>query len=448
MQTEQLTQIPETIKPETSSLLAKYDIPITHLDYEYINGCTNAKELEKIVLVLRSNEEGYFPHLTQVAEEKLRELKPKSKLLHKNVAVISRETLSANENEEIKMDLQEFVQKMNDFDSELTSRGKSNFSTAQIRQTKEAREENKTTASNRIKSTDYASWDKYDVDTECLKIDLEEEKLKNAIKDEKKPLVKPTTHFSTTAEAEFAANREKIKGNESYKNTDYDQAIEHYTNSIEIKPIATTYTNRAMAHIKIKNYGHAIDDCKAALKLDTNNIKAFVRLAEAYEFLKKFPEAIENVDKALILNPNNVTVQTIAGRLEKHRTNQTKKMRFKIQCTTPSSECRIPIPGTSSMGPPFYVVDNKQFVAKKPQLLHFVNADNLDGDECTVNHLEHRCSKNGGISSKKSLFTLKNVITQENRCVCENGGGDSNKVKNGGLEVSYRFVGKFNLIFS
>ena len=31
----------------------KFDLPISHLDYNYIDSCTNAKELEKIVLILR-----------------------------------------------------------------------------------------------------------------------------------------------------------------------------------------------------------------------------------------------------------------------------------------------------------------------------------------------------------------------------------------------------------
>lgn len=399
------------------------------------------------MLVLRSNEEGYFPQLMQVAEQKLQVLKPKSKLLHRRTSVISKEALTAKEKDEIRVDLQEFVQKMNDFDSELTARGKSGNSTSEIRQTKEAtREDNKKVAVNRIKSTDYASWDKYDVDTECLKIDLEAERLKKTVIDEKKAVVKPAMQFSTAAEAEFAAHCEKIKGNESYKNGDYEEAIQYYTNSIELKPISTTYTNRAFLNIKIKNYGDAIDDCKAALQLDQRNIKAYIRLAEIYEVLNKFTEAVENIDNALILNPNSTAVQKLAGRLERYRTNK-KKMRFKIQGTTSTSECQIPIPGTSSMRPPFYVAagSSKQFVVKKPPLLYFVNTDNLDADECTVNHLEHRCSKKGRISpvgSRKSLFTLGNVKRQS---MCENGSGDSNKVggENGKIEeVSLCFCNK------
>lgn len=35
------------------SLVDKYDIPITHLDFSYINECSDISELEKIVKILR-----------------------------------------------------------------------------------------------------------------------------------------------------------------------------------------------------------------------------------------------------------------------------------------------------------------------------------------------------------------------------------------------------------
>jgi hypothetical protein len=35
------------------SLLAKYEIPIDHLEFEYIKKCNDLKELERIVKILR-----------------------------------------------------------------------------------------------------------------------------------------------------------------------------------------------------------------------------------------------------------------------------------------------------------------------------------------------------------------------------------------------------------
>ena len=40
--------------PGRTGTAAGSDVPIAHLDYGYVKDCTNAKELEKIIIVLRS----------------------------------------------------------------------------------------------------------------------------------------------------------------------------------------------------------------------------------------------------------------------------------------------------------------------------------------------------------------------------------------------------------
>lgn len=60
--------------PEKKSFLEKYEIPIEHLDFEYIKTCKNVQELEKMLEILRSGEEGYYPDLVKFSESKLRDL--------------------------------------------------------------------------------------------------------------------------------------------------------------------------------------------------------------------------------------------------------------------------------------------------------------------------------------------------------------------------------------
>lgn len=43
----------DVAKKEKQTLLEKYDIPVENLSYEYIGACSNAKELERIVRILR-----------------------------------------------------------------------------------------------------------------------------------------------------------------------------------------------------------------------------------------------------------------------------------------------------------------------------------------------------------------------------------------------------------
>lgn len=78
-------------------LIEKFEIPINHLDFAYIGDCADAREMEKIVQILRSGEEGYFPDLTACAENKLRELKPNSRLFRYEEKLQGREALSSHE---------------------------------------------------------------------------------------------------------------------------------------------------------------------------------------------------------------------------------------------------------------------------------------------------------------------------------------------------------------
>lgn len=53
MGNEEVDIISVVQKPKKKSLLEKYNVPIDHLSYEFISQCTNAKTLERIVLILR-----------------------------------------------------------------------------------------------------------------------------------------------------------------------------------------------------------------------------------------------------------------------------------------------------------------------------------------------------------------------------------------------------------
>ena len=55
----------------------KYDIPLGHLEYSYIRECKDSKELEKIIKILRSGEEGKYPDLETFAEKRLEAVNPK-----------------------------------------------------------------------------------------------------------------------------------------------------------------------------------------------------------------------------------------------------------------------------------------------------------------------------------------------------------------------------------
>ncbi|KAL0487406.1 serine/threonine-protein phosphatase [Acrasis kona] len=69
------------------------------------------------------------------------------------------------------------------------------------------------------------------------------------------------------------AEEEKNKGNECYKLKKYQEAIDLYTKSLEIKESAPVYCNRALCNIYLENYGAAVQDAEESVKLDPNFTK-------------------------------------------------------------------------------------------------------------------------------------------------------------------------------
>jgi tetratricopeptide (TPR) repeat protein len=57
---------------------------------------------------------------------------------------------------------------------------------------------------------------------------------------------------------------------------------------------ASTYSNRAMAYLKLKNYSKVLEDANCALKIDKNYLKAYHRRGKAYFELKKYELAIKD----------------------------------------------------------------------------------------------------------------------------------------------------------
>ena len=97
------------------------------------------------------------------------------------------------------------------------------------------------------------------------------------------------------------AEAKKNEGNAALKAGEVDQAIQLYTEAIELCKNEGMFTNRAMAYIKQRKYKEALFDCEQALYLNPQFAKAHVRAYTcnlAQGFLLK---AKESVEKALEL---------------------------------------------------------------------------------------------------------------------------------------------------
>lgn len=92
---------------------------------------------------------------------------------------------------------------------------------------------------------------------------------------------------------EDEAQRKREETFEVYKEAEID----------EIK--STLYSNAALCHIQLKNWGHAKTDSTKALDFNESNIKALFRLAKANQMLKDWEPAGEAIDSGLELDPTN-----------------------------------------------------------------------------------------------------------------------------------------------
>jgi len=111
------------------------------------------------------------------------------------------------------------------------------------------------------------------------------------------------------------AARWKAEGNELFKQSRYEDAIEKYTKALEIttddpkndadRAIAIDcLNNRAVCWMQQQNYRQVIADCSGVLALDENNLKALFRRAMAFDGLEKYRSALEDIRACCVRKPD------------------------------------------------------------------------------------------------------------------------------------------------
>ena len=108
------------------------------------------------------------------------------------------------------------------------------------------------------------------------------------------------------------------RGNEATiseeKREEYEKAIKHYTQAIQLKPnLAEAYNNRGSVHRDLGNFDDAITDLDKAIDLDPNYAEAYSSRGLAYKQRGNYECAIVDLDKAIALNPNYVEAYNNRG---------------------------------------------------------------------------------------------------------------------------------------
>uniref|UniRef100_F6UAJ2 RNA-polymerase II-associated protein 3-like C-terminal domain-containing protein n=1 Tax=Ciona intestinalis TaxID=7719 RepID=F6UAJ2_CIOIN len=302
------------------------DITIDMLDYQYIDNCSNIKELEKILRALRSGKDGYYPHLISHCEDKVRGMNPTSKALRKLNPITRTKDLPADEAEVITNGIGEWK---NEIHSNASDDQVNGCNIPPVRQTTTLKAGTKSTVTNpssksqRIRSYDYKAWDKFDADKEC----------ENAEKQpQEKPRTTPTSKIhrnkkmsdkvDATGLSEYEmlvrATSEKDKGNEAFKSADFEAALTYYSRSISLSRTAASINNRALAYIRLQRWKEAESDCNEVLQLEPDNLKARLRRATARKELLKYIEAKNDLSFVLDKEPHNTRASKILEEVEQN----------------------------------------------------------------------------------------------------------------------------------
>ncbi|PSK38154.1 DnaJ subfamily C member 7 [Elsinoe australis] len=110
----------------------------------------------------------------------------------------------------------------------------------------------------------------------------------------------PPPHKESPKDETSSADAEAFKatGNKFFKAREWQKAIDEYTKAVEANPSAATYrSNRAAAYMSAGKFPEALEDCKVADSLESNNPKTLHRLARIYTSMGQPDEALLVYDR-------------------------------------------------------------------------------------------------------------------------------------------------------
>lgn len=104
----------------------------------------------------------------------------------------------------------------------------------------------------------------------------------------------------------MAALEAKNKGNAAFSAGKYEEAIQHFTQAINLDPKNhVLYSNRSAAYASMSKFQEALGDAEKTIDLNPEWIKGYSRKAAALHGLKRYDDAEKAYKEGLKLEPNN-----------------------------------------------------------------------------------------------------------------------------------------------
>ncbi|KAM4530481.1 E3 ubiquitin-protein ligase CHIP-like [Odontesthes bonariensis] len=102
--------------------------------------------------------------------------------------------------------------------------------------------------------------------------------------------------------ASVSAQELKEQGNRLFLNRKYSEAAACYSRAISLCPsVPAHHTNRALCYVKQQQYDKALADCRQALELDGQSVKAHFLMGQSHLEMENYDEAIGNLQRAYYL---------------------------------------------------------------------------------------------------------------------------------------------------
>ncbi|XP_057312977.1 protein SGT1 homolog [Hydractinia symbiolongicarpus] len=106
------------------------------------------------------------------------------------------------------------------------------------------------------------------------------------------------------------AGKKFCAGNEAFVDENFDQAIQCYTEAIEIcTDNADYYLKRCNAYIKKEDFSDAVKDADMSIKLNKMDVRPYQRKGFALFSLKQYKEALKAYEDALKIDENNEQIK-------------------------------------------------------------------------------------------------------------------------------------------
>ena len=353
------------ISCENNQTVKNIKVETDMLDYDYVKTCSSLPELKAILKTLASGNEGRYPHLEKIVEQKIISLLPPKE--QRRILAVSAH-ISMDEMLHEKQILDEWSKDLEDSKLHTTPHCEQSQPTENKRQhipavrgshidsslldyERNIDKENHPPQGNH--STDkvynricketltnkqyFEAWDKFSVeDAERVmeedelrlvkKANSTKELLDMRVEKERSRRAKQLETFSekynlknlNLIERKFMAEKEKAKGNDCFRNKEYADAIVYYSKSIALDDTnPVLYTNRALSSMRLSNFNQAIADCNEALKIDCKYAKALARRGMIHQKCGRHLEALKDLEECIKLEPENDEYSKLIKKIKK-----------------------------------------------------------------------------------------------------------------------------------